>query len=143
MPNVPRCTLFALALALILAPGAARAQAAAAPCADDSAGADSTRVAVVVRASVTAAEVTFRDAPRAEARVSGCAGPAVRVLDRRNLPSRVEPGVTYRDVYIAVEIVGRVEATCLAALSGDRALAALLGGGTCAPAAAPPAPAPP
>jgi hypothetical protein len=101
------------------------------PCAGDSARGDTAGAVVVIRASVTADEVTFRTQPRASARVAGCAGPAVRVLERRNLPERVEPGTTYRDVHIAVEIVGRVEAACLAALAGDGGLAAVLGGGAC------------
>ena len=123
-----------------MAPAAARAQAAAAPCPADSARRDS--AAVLQRASFQAAEVTFRTQPRASVRVDGCTGlPAVRVVERRNLPERVEPGVTYRDVSIAVEIVGRAEASCLAALAGDAALAAALGGGcTSAEGARPPAP---
>ncbi|HET7464796.1 MAG TPA: hypothetical protein VFJ82_26370 [Longimicrobium sp.] len=132
MPR-PWCRI-ALLLAACAVPAAARAQAAAAPCAD-SARADTAGALVVIRASVTAAEVTFRAQPDASARVDGCAAPAVRVLERRNLPERVQPGVTYRDVHVAVEIVGRVEAACLAALAGDAGLAAALGGGACAPPA--------
>jgi len=132
MPR-PWCRI-ALLLAACAVPAGARAQAGALPCAD-TARADSAMAAVVIRASVSADEVTFRDRPSASARVGGCTGPAVRVLERRNLPERVEPGVTYRDVHIAVEIVGRVEAACLAALAGKGGLAAALGGGACAPAA--------
>lgn len=123
----------ALLLAACAAPTVARAQSDPAPCADR-ARADTAGALVVIRASVTADEVTFRTQPDASARVGGCAGPAVRVLERRNLPERVQPGVTYRDVRIAVEIVGRVEAACLATLAGDAGLAAALGG-ACAPAA--------
>ncbi|HET7232050.1 MAG TPA: hypothetical protein VFJ16_18735 [Longimicrobium sp.] len=112
MPR-PWCHLVLL-LAACAAPAAARAQAGAVPCAD-SARADS--ALVVIRASVTADEVTFRNQPEASARIANCAGPAVRVLERRNLPERVEPGVTYRNVYIAVEIVGSVEAACLTTLA--------------------------
>jgi hypothetical protein len=129
MPR-PWCRI-ALLLAVCAVPATARAQAGAMPCAD-STRADTAGALVVIRASVTASEVTFRTQPDASARVTGCTGPAVRVLERRNLPERVQPGVTYRDVHIAVEIVGRVEAACLAALAGDGGLAAALGGGVCA-----------
>lgn len=132
MPR-PWCRI-ALLLAACAVPAAARAQAGAMPCADPP-RTDSAAATVVIRASVTADEVTFRTQPDASARVGGCAGPAVRVLERRNLPERVQPGVTYRDVHIAVEIVGRVEAACLAVLAGDAGLSAALGGGACAPAA--------
>jgi hypothetical protein len=36
------------------------------------------------------------------------------VIERRNLPDPVQPGVTYRDVFIAVEILGHLNAECLA-----------------------------
>jgi len=36
------------------------------------------------------------------------------VVQRDNLPSPVVAGTTYRNVYIAVEIIGRVNAECLA-----------------------------
>ncbi|MGH7637540.1 MAG: hypothetical protein ACREOK_07800 [Gemmatimonadaceae bacterium] len=36
------------------------------------------------------------------------------MLERRNLPDPVQPGVTYRDVFIAVEVLGHVNAECLA-----------------------------
>jgi len=129
MPNAwCRTALVLLACAV---PAAARAQAACA----DSARADTAGALVLIRASVTADEVTFRNDPSASARVGGCAGPAVRVLERRNLPERVEPGATYRNVFIAVEIVGRLEASCIAALAGDAGLAAALGADACTPAA--------
>ena len=38
---------------------------------------------------------------------------SVRVVERRNLPERVVPGVTYRDVPVAVEILGHIYADCL------------------------------
>ena len=45
---------------------------------------------------------------------------SVRVVERRNLPDAVVPGTTYRDVYIAVEIVGRLNADCIArSITGD------------------------
>jgi hypothetical protein len=36
------------------------------------------------------------------------------VVQRDNLPSPVVPGTTYRNVYIAVELLGRINAECLA-----------------------------
>lgn len=117
------------AVAAALTAGRASAQAAA-PC--DSARADTAGAAVRIIASVTIAELRFDAQPRATVRTSGCAGASspVRVIERRNLPERVEPGVTYRDVYVAVEILGRVESACIAALAADASLA-----GVCAPAA--------
>src|SRR5204863_6305794 len=41
-------------------------------------------------------------------------GDTVRVVQRDNLPSPVVAGTTYRNVYIAVELIGRVNAECLA-----------------------------
>jgi hypothetical protein len=39
-------------------------------------------------------------------------------VQRDNLPSPVVPGTTYRNVYIAVELVGRINAECLANMIG-------------------------
>ena len=81
---------------------------------------------VVIRASVSARELRFESEPRARVRLTGCTpgdSARVRVLERRNLPERVQPGVTYRDVYVAVEIVGRLEAACLLGLAADSAAA--------------------
>lgn len=125
MPR-PWCWIAPLVF-LSLAPSTARGQAAAAPCADSARG-DTAGAVAVIRASVRMAEVTFRTEPRASARLTGCAGPPVRVLERRNLPERVESGATYRDVYIAVEIVGRVEAQCIAALARGGEVETVLGG---------------
>lgn len=131
----------------ILTPATAIAQqpAAPAPClaAADSSRADTASAGhadVLIRASATIAELRFETQPQASARVTGCdAIGAVRVVERRNLPERVQPGVTYRDVTIAVEIVGRLEAACIAALATDPG-----GAGTaCAPVSADTARAPP
>ena len=124
------CWIVPLVLSSI-APSAARGQGVA--CADSARG-DTAGAVAVIRASVRMNEVTFRTEPRASARLIGCAGPPVRVLERRNLPERVEPGATYRDVYVAVEIVGRLEAACIAALAGGGGLGTALGG-VCGPAA--------
>ena len=67
---------------------------------------------VVLLASVSAREVRFQSQPEISVRL--CGGfDSVRVVERRNLPERIVPGVTYRDVYIAVEILGHVYADCL------------------------------
>src|SRR5918999_4310416 len=68
------------------------------------AGQDTTGMAPDVRlyARVQIAELRFVTAPRTRAHVYGCVPTdSVRVLERRNLPSPVEPGVTYRDVEVA------------------------------------------
>ena len=81
----------------------------------DTAGADpDTRpIGIALLASASAASVTFAKQP--EVRVRLCGGiDSVRVVERRNLPERIVPGQTYRDVFIAVEILGRVDAACLA-----------------------------
>ena len=133
---MPRCWCWIAPLVLLsIAPGVARGQAGVA-CADSARG-DTAGAAVVIRASVRMDEVTFRTEPRATVRAPGCAGPPVRVLERRNLPERVQAGATYRDVYIAVEIVGRLEAQCIAALAQGGGLEAVLGGGACGNAARP------
>jgi hypothetical protein len=47
-------------------------------------------------------------------RLCGALGDSVHVIERRNLPDPVQPGTTYRDVYIAVEILGHLNADCIA-----------------------------
>jgi hypothetical protein len=84
---------------------------------------DSARAAggadVVLMASVSAREVRFQSQPRISVRLCGGLD-SVRVVERRNLPERIVPGVTYRDVYVAVEILGHVYADCLRAeLAGE------------------------
>jgi hypothetical protein len=39
----------------------------------------------------------------------------VRVVGRRNLASPVVRGTTYRDIYVAVEILGHLNAECISA----------------------------
>jgi hypothetical protein len=102
------------------APCAARATALAptSPLRDSTraraADSSSTRAAVVVFAAASAREVTFAKAP--EIRVRLCGGlDSLRVVERRNLPNPVVVGRTYRDVYVAVEIFGRINADCIVA----------------------------
>jgi hypothetical protein len=70
--------------------------------------------AIILRASATAREVRFATEPRIMVRMCGGVVDSVRVLERRNLPDPVQPGTTYRDVYIAVEVLGHLHAQCLA-----------------------------
>jgi hypothetical protein len=85
---------------------------------------DSTKPAdVVIYAAATAREVTFRSQPELHVRLCGGLD-SIHVLDRRNLPSPVVVGTTYRDVYVAVQIFGRLNAECIRqTLSGRRAAA--------------------
>ena len=90
--------------------------AQAAPPATDT----SNRVAVVVFAEATAGSVTFRGQPQLQVRLLGGLD-SIHVLDRHNLPNPVVSGTTYRDVHVAVEIFGRVNADCIArTLAGQR-----------------------
>jgi hypothetical protein len=69
---------------------------------------------IVLLASVTAREVRFASQPRIQVRLCGAVTDSVRVVERKNLPDPVQPGTTYRDVSIAVEIFGHLNADCLA-----------------------------
>jgi hypothetical protein len=71
------------------------------------------RVAVVVFAEASAREVTFAKQPEIHIKLLGALD-SMHVLERRNLPSPVVAGRTYKDVYVAVEIFGRVNAECIA-----------------------------
>ena len=134
-----RLALIAAGAALIGTPRAARAQDAAAsePSAcvratgpdagaatPDSArtaagtrtASDTTHTALRLFAAVQAAEVRFDKQPticvtlRGDVRLD-----SVRVVGRRNLSSPVVRGTTYRDVYVAVEILGHLNAECISA----------------------------
>jgi hypothetical protein len=69
---------------------------------------------IVIYAAASAREVRFAAQPQITVRLCGALTDSVRVIERRNLPDPVQPGTTYRDVYIAVEIIGRLNAECLA-----------------------------
>lgn len=109
----------ALAAAPAVAQGGCAALAAA--------GADSARgPLVVIRATADIRELRFETQPRTQVRTLGCAGlDSVVVTERVNLPDPVEPGVTYRDVRIGVEIRAHLDVVCLPALAADPAFAAL------------------
>ena len=131
-----RKVLVAMVCVAALAPSArAQAGGAASSCpaaARDSARADSAAADVVIVATVHADEVRFDRSPAARLRVAGCPeGAGLRVLERRNLPDHIQPGVTYRDVQVSVRILGALNAACIAALAGDTAAALRLSPGGC------------
>ena len=67
---------------------------------------------IILCASVNAREVRFASQPRLSVRLTGQIGDTVHVLERKNLPDPVVPGTTYRDVYVAVEILGHLAGSC-------------------------------
>jgi len=72
-------------------------------------------------AAVSAREVRFAAQPRIRVRLCNGAIDSLHVLERRNLPSPVRVGTTYRDVYVAVEMLGHLNAMCLSGLvTGQR-----------------------
>src|SRR5215210_5716157 len=72
---------------------------------------------ILLLVGVHADEVRFASQPRVRVRLCW-GGDTVRVVQRDNLPSPVVPGTTYRNVYIAVELLGRINADCPAAKIG-------------------------
>lgn len=70
---------------------------------------------MILRVSASAREVRFAKQPQIHVRLCGAVTDSVHVVERRNLPDPVQPGATYRDVYIAVDIIGHLNAECLAA----------------------------
>jgi hypothetical protein len=80
--------------------------------ASDSAG----RTALRLFAAVEAQEVRFEKQPKICVTLHGDARlDSVRVVGRRNLASPVVRGTTYRDIYVAVEILGHLKAECVSA----------------------------
>jgi hypothetical protein len=135
--------VLAAMLALAAAPAAAQDGCAALPL--PGAAADSARApTVLVRATATLRELRFETRPRTEVRTLGCAGlDSLVVTERVNLPDPVEPGVTYRDVRVGIEIRAHLDVACLPALAADPAFAALCGSVSAASPQQPPrAPAP-
>lgn len=66
-------------------------------------------------ASVQAQEVRFARQPKICVQMRGDARlDSVRVVERRNIRSPVSVGTTYRNVYVAVEILGHLNARCIA-----------------------------
>ena len=70
---------------------------------------------IVLFAAVSADEVTFAKQPKICVKLRGDAQlDSVHVIGRKNLASPVVSNTTYRNVYVAVEILGRLNATCIA-----------------------------
>ena len=76
-------------------------------------GARSGQADVLLLVGIHADEVRFGSQPHVRVRLCW-GGDTLRVVQRDNLPSPVVTGTTYRNVYIAVELLGRVNAECLA-----------------------------
>ena len=72
---------------------------------------------IVLLVGVHADEVRFAKQPNVRVRLCW-GGDTVRVVQRDNLPSPIVAGTTYRNVYVAVELVGRVNAECLSNILG-------------------------
>jgi len=68
---------------------------------------------VILLVGIHADQVKFAAQPHVRVRLCW-GGDTLRVVQRDNLPSPIVPGTTYRNVYIAVELIGRVNAECLA-----------------------------
>lgn len=68
---------------------------------------------VILLVGIHADSVRFAAQPHVRVRLCW-GGDTLRVVQRDNLPSPIVPGTTYRNVYIAVELVGRLNAECLA-----------------------------
>jgi hypothetical protein len=132
-----RSMALAAMLALASAPAAAQDGCTLPP---RLAGGDSTGALVIIRASANIRELRFESRPRAEVRTEGCAGlDSVIVTERVNLPDPVQPGVTYRDVRVGIEIRASLNVACLLpALAADPAFAGLCSPAPTASAASPP-----
>lgn len=84
------------------------------PCPADTASATARDPDLVVRARVEADQLRFESQPEVDVELTGCAVlDSVRVTERTNLPEPVEPGATYRDVAVGVEITGHLNVQCL------------------------------
>jgi hypothetical protein len=68
---------------------------------------------VILRVGVQIDQLRFNRQPNVRVRLCW-GGDTLRVVSRQNLPSPVVAGTTYRNVYVAVELLGRVNAQCLA-----------------------------
>ena len=75
---------------------------------------------IILTAAVQANEVRFASQPRVRVRLCW-AGDTLTVVQRDNIPSPVVAGTTYRNVFVAVELLGRLNAECLVdRISGSR-----------------------
>jgi hypothetical protein len=74
---------------------------------------------IILLVGVHADQVRFATQPHV--RVRFCwGGDTLRVIQRENIPSPVVAGTTYRNVYVAVELIGRLNGECLAQMIGVR-----------------------
>ena len=91
-------------------------------------GAEGTKRAdVVLRASVRATSVRFATRPHALVLTAGCPGvDSVRVVERRNLPEPIVPGITYRDVYVVLEIFAHLTVSCPVSATAPASAAAVV-----------------
>ena len=87
-------------------PSLARARA------DTGGGSSGRQPTVILCAGVGAREIQFAKQPDISVKLTGSLGDSVHVLERRNLPKPVAAGATYRDVFIAVEIVAHLADSC-------------------------------
>jgi hypothetical protein len=76
-------------------------------------GARGGKADVVLWVGVHADQVRFASQPHVRVRLCW-GGDTLRVVQRTNIPSPVVAGTTYRNVYVAVELVGRLNGECLA-----------------------------
>lgn len=124
-------------LLLLLAAAAPASGQEAGPCpATRPEGADTTRRPpdVVLSATVHIRELRFETSPRAEIELTGCPSLDTVRVERVNLPSPVQPGVTYRDVTVRIEASGYLRIQCLLpALASDTTAAARALAGLCEP----------
>lgn len=75
---------------------------------------------ILLLASVQANEVRFATQPRVRVRLCW-AGDTLTVVQRENIPTPVVAGTTYRNVFVAVELLGRLNAECLMSRISTRA----------------------
>jgi hypothetical protein len=68
---------------------------------------------IILWVGVHADQVRFAKQPNVRVRLCW-GGDTLRVVQRDNLPSPVIAGTTYRNVFVAVELIGRLNAECLA-----------------------------
>ena len=115
-PGIPASQTCAGLLADDPAPGTTPATDSARPRGDTIAasigGARTGAADILLLASVQANEVRFATQPRVRVRLCW-AGDTLTVVRRDNLPTPVVAGTTYRNVFVAVELLGRLNAECL------------------------------
>jgi hypothetical protein len=75
-------------------------------------GAQAGAADIFLRVSAQANEVRFASQPQVRVRLCW-GGDTLTVVARENLPTPVVAGATYRNVYVAVELLGRLNAECL------------------------------